>query len=121
MQLFMFLLAYAVCKHRDWFYVSSLDLIACLYFCQDFLSNLNPSLSVDDDKIMRWHPKFHLDDVPDVDETDLPQPPVVKTYSSAHDVLEKARDMIAPRVCTCRSSVRKQNEIQVGIFWASEC
>lgn len=71
-----------------------------LAFCQDFLCNLNPALSVDDKKIMRWHPKFRLDDVPDVDEADLPQPPVVKTYSSAHDVLEKARDMIAPRVCT---------------------
>ena len=71
-----------------------------LAFYQDFLCNLNPALSVDDNKIMRWHPKFRLDDVPDVDEADLPQPPVVKTYSSAHDVLEKARDMIAPRVCT---------------------
>ena len=70
-----------------------------LVLYQDFLHNLNPALSVDDNKIMRWHPKFHLDDVPDVDEGDLPQPPVVKTYSSAHDVLEKARDMIAPRVC----------------------
>ena len=55
---------------------------------------------VDDEKIMRWHPKFRLDEVPGVDETALPQPPVVKTYSSAHDVLEKARVMMAPRVYT---------------------
>ena len=55
---------------------------------------------VDDEKIMRWHPKFRLDEVPDVDETALPQPPVVKTYSSANDVLEKARVMMAPRVYT---------------------
>lgn len=53
---------------------------------------------MDDKKIIRWHPKFHVDDVPDVAEAELPQPPVVKTYNSAHDVLEKARDMIAPRV-----------------------
>lgn len=75
------------------------QLYCVLALYQDFLHNLNPALSVDDNKITRWHPKFHLDDVPDVDEADLPQPPVVKTYSSAHDVLEKARDMIAPRVC----------------------
>ena len=74
-------------------------MISCSSFSQDFLHNLNPPLSVDDDKITRWHPKFHLDDVPDIDQAALPQPPVVKTYSSAHDVLEKARDMIAPRVC----------------------
>lgn len=65
---------------------------------QDFLSNLNPSLSVDDDKIVRWHPKFRLDEVPDAKEGMLPEPPVVKTYSSANDVLEKACDMLAPRV-----------------------
>lgn len=56
-------------------------------------------MSVEDDKIVRWHPKFRVDDVPDVKEADLPQPPVVKMYNSANDVLEKARDMIAPRVC----------------------
>jgi len=69
-----------------------------LFFFQDFLHNLNPPLSVDDDKIIRWHPNFRLDSIPDVDEATLPQPPVVKTYNSAHDVLQKARDMIAPRV-----------------------
>ena len=68
-------------------------------FLQDFLFSLNPSISVDDEKLLRWHPKFHLDDVPDICEAPLPQPPVVKTYNTAHDVLEKARDMIAPRVC----------------------
>ena len=78
------------------FIVNFVTNILCL---KDFLSNLSPSLSVDDNKIMRWHPKFHLDEVPDVEEGKLPQPPVVKTYSSANDVLEKARDMIAPRVC----------------------
>ena len=102
-------------SHCHWFYFNQLlgikeigcsipfDILSCFSFCQDFLFNLNPPVSVDDDKIMRWHPKFHLDDVLDVDEADLPQPPVVKTYSSAHDVLEKARDMIAPRVCMCCS------------------
>lgn len=87
-----------------------------LTFCQDFLSNLNPSLSVDDNKIIRWHPKFRLDDVPDVDEADMPEPPVVKTYSSAHDVLEKARDMIAPRVCRYMSC-----KVKIAEYWPRHC
>ena len=77
-----------------------------LHIFQDFLHNLNPSVSVDDDKIIRWHPKFHVDDVPDVDEAALPQPPVVKTYNSAHDVLKKACNMMAPRVCTASAFVK---------------
>ncbi|XP_068725235.1 DNA replication factor Cdt1-like [Montipora capricornis] len=77
---------------------------------QSFLQNLNPSVSVDDEKIIRWHPKFRVDNVPDIAEAELPQPPVVKTYNSAHDVLEKARDMIAPRVEKALRTVAKDND-----------
>ncbi|XP_029186507.2 DNA replication factor Cdt1-like isoform X1 [Acropora millepora] len=77
---------------------------------QSFLQNLNPPVSVDDKKIVRWHPKFHVDDVPDISEAELPQAPVVKTYNSAHDVLEKARDMIAPRVEKALKTVIKGTE-----------
>lgn len=80
------------------FYLHLTFLFTSSRLFQSFLQNLNPPVSVDDEKIIRWHPKFHVDDVPDVAEAELPQPPVVKTYNSAHDVLEKAHDMIAPRV-----------------------
>jgi len=73
---------------------------------------------VDDKKIIRWHPKFHVDDVPDVAEAELPQAPVVKTYNSAHDVLEKARDMIAPRVR--RLHYISQNiTLTLMLFWVN--
>ena len=68
------------------------------YLSQDFLSTLNPSVTVDDSKIIRWHPKFHLDNIPDIDQTPLPEPPVIKTFTTAHDVLSKACDSMAPRV-----------------------
>ena len=71
-------------------------------------------MSVDDEKIIRWHPKFRVDNVPDIGEAELPQPPVVKTYNSAHDVLEKARDMIAPRVGSPHVFVCHKNIIGVG-------
>ena len=71
-------------------------------------------LSVPNDKLTRWHPKFPLDQIAEVESADLPQPPAVKTYNTAKDVLDKARVVINPRVsrdsaiqindlCNCRA------------------
>ena len=43
---------------------------------QDFLASLNPPLVIPDAKILRWHPSFSLDTIPDVVEAELPKPPV---------------------------------------------
>lgn len=55
-------------------------------------------LSIDDDKIIRWHPQFKLDDVPDVEQSPLPEAPVVKTFTSAQDVLDRGCGLVNPRV-----------------------
>ena len=48
--------------------------------------------NVKDDQIRQWHPKFVLDDVPDVEPAPLPQPPVVKKFMTAKDVLDEVQD-----------------------------
>ncbi|XP_070574141.1 DNA replication factor Cdt1-like [Ptychodera flava] len=65
---------------------------------QNFLSSLPQPMTVPNDKITRWHPKFPVDQVPDIEPAPLPEPPNVKKYTSARDVLNKARDMLHPRV-----------------------
>ncbi|XP_022108779.1 DNA replication factor Cdt1-like [Acanthaster planci] len=65
---------------------------------KEFLSKLERPLSVPSDKLTRWHPKFPLDQIPDIEPAALPKPPLVATYSTAKDVLDKARVMMNPRV-----------------------
>ena len=80
------------------------------YFClQVFLSKLSRPLTIPDDKITRWHPKFPLDEVPDIEESPLPQPPDVQTYQTAQDILDHARGKVMPKVCATCSPVTKQN------------
>lgn len=65
---------------------------------QKFLSSLSRPLSVPDDKITRWHPKFSLDEVPDIPVDSLPEPPFVKKYQSAKDVLQDNKAKLPDRV-----------------------
>lgn len=62
------------------------------------MSKLNRPLNVPDDKITRWHPKFRLDEVPDIEPLDLPKSPNVQVYQTAKDVLENARGKVLPTV-----------------------
>jgi len=58
--------------------------------------------NVKDDQIQQWHPKFELDNVPDVEPAPLPQPPVVKKFKTAQDVLDEVKDKhIDPQVTPC--------------------
>ena len=59
---------------------------------QEFLNKLNMCSSIKDDQIQQWHPKFVVDDVPDVEPALLPQPPVVKKFMTAKDVLDEVKD-----------------------------
>ncbi|XP_072051831.1 uncharacterized protein [Amphiura filiformis] len=76
-----------------------------------FLSKLDRPLTVPDEKITRWHPKFPLDTIPEVEPSALPEPPAVKTYCNAKDVLEKARDMMTPRVVKALETVAKNSDM----------
>ncbi|XP_038067962.1 DNA replication factor Cdt1-like [Patiria miniata] len=77
----------------------------------EFLSKLERPLSVPSDKLTRWHPKFPLDQIPDVEPAALPQPPTVTTYNTAKDVLDKARVMMNPRVAKALEVVAKNSAL----------
>ena len=81
----------------------------CAYLCvhednfiivlKEFLVKLNPPLSLNDDEIVRWHPDFVLDDVAEVKEAPLPQPPSFQICSTAQDMLNLAQSsLISPRM-----------------------
>lgn len=55
-------------------------------------------MSVPEDRLTRWHPRFNVDTVPAVELSLLPQPPQMEKLSTAQEVLEKARSLITPKV-----------------------
>lgn len=60
---------------------------------------LNPPLMVDSNSVTRWHPKFLLDNIPEVEAADLPPPPEeVKELITAKDVLNQARGKLPTKV-----------------------
>jgi len=59
---------------------------------QEFLNKLNMGSNLEDDQIHQWHPKFVLNEVPDIEAAPLPQPPVVKKFMTAKDVLDEVKD-----------------------------
>ncbi|XP_019360946.1 PREDICTED: DNA replication factor Cdt1-like [Gavialis gangeticus] len=63
-----------------------------------FLASLSPPLAVPDDQLTRWHPRFNVDEVPDVVPAELPQPPAVDKLTTAQEVLTKARSMMSPKM-----------------------
>lgn len=62
--------------HRRKVFSDNLTSIARSHHC-NFLSHLNPPLEIPDHKVLRWHPEFSLDTIPEVEEADLPSAPVV--------------------------------------------
>ncbi|KAM9345093.1 DNA replication factor Cdt1 [Symphorus nematophorus] len=63
-----------------------------------FLSSLVPAVSVPEDKLTRWHPRFNVDTVPAVQTSSLPQPPHTEKLATAQEVLDKARSLITPKM-----------------------
>lgn len=63
-----------------------------------FLASLSPPLVVPDDKLTRWHPKFNVDEVPNILPSDLPQPPQTEKLTTAQEVLDRARSLMTPKV-----------------------
>ncbi|KAH3774263.1 DNA replication factor Cdt1-like [Dreissena polymorpha] len=76
-----------------------------------FLANLDRPLSIPDEKITRWHPRFPLDEVPDIDITPLPSPPDVQMYQTARDVLENTcGKTLSPKVEAALKSTADEAE-----------
>ena len=66
------------------------------------MNKLNTCSNVKDDQIQQWHPKFSLNDVPDIEAAQLPQPPVIKKFMTARDVLDDVKDKhVNPQVTYC--------------------
>ncbi|XP_034644386.1 DNA replication factor Cdt1 isoform X2 [Trachemys scripta elegans] len=63
-----------------------------------FMASLSPPMVIPDDKLTRWHPRFNVDEVPDIIPAELPQPPQVDKLTTAQDVLTKARSMMTPKM-----------------------
>nr|XP_035975731.1 DNA replication factor Cdt1 [Halichoerus grypus] len=63
-----------------------------------FLASLNPPMVVPEDQLTRWHPRFNVDDVPDIEPAELPQPPATEKLATAREVLARARSLLSPRM-----------------------
>nr|XP_021146282.1 DNA replication factor Cdt1 [Columba livia] len=59
---------------------------------------VRPPWSVPEEKLTRWHPRFNVDEVPDISPVELPQPPREDRPSTAQEVLSSARGMLPPKM-----------------------
>lgn len=77
-------------------------------------------MSVPEDRLTRWHPRFNVDTVPAVELGVLPQPPQAEKLSTAQEVLEKARSLITPKVQSAPTVVvcKGQHEEARGVCGA---
>ncbi|NXR40596.1 CDT1 factor, partial [Zosterops hypoxanthus] len=63
-----------------------------------FLAALSPPVVVPEEKLTRWHPRFNVDEVPDISPAELPRPPQEDRLSTAQEVLSTARGMLSPKM-----------------------
>ncbi|XP_004437179.1 PREDICTED: DNA replication factor Cdt1 [Ceratotherium simum simum] len=63
-----------------------------------FLASLHPPVVVPEDQLMRWHPRFNVDEVPDIEPAELPRPPTMEKLATAQEVLARARSLMSPRM-----------------------
>ncbi|CAH1780280.1 unnamed protein product [Owenia fusiformis] len=83
-------------ERRNIFQHSLIDIVKQHH--QKFLTQLQRPIKVPDDKITRWHPKFAVDEVPDIEVSDLPEPPEVQRFTNAKDVLDNQCNTLNPLV-----------------------
>ncbi|XP_065517690.1 DNA replication factor Cdt1 [Lathamus discolor] len=63
-----------------------------------FLAALSPPMVVPEEKLMRWHPRFNVDEVPDIIPAELPRPPQEDRLTTAQEVLSRAQGMLSPKM-----------------------
>uniref|UniRef100_A0A8C3DUH7 Chromatin licensing and DNA replication factor 1 n=1 Tax=Corvus moneduloides TaxID=1196302 RepID=A0A8C3DUH7_CORMO len=63
-----------------------------------FLAALSPPMVVPEEKLTRWHPRFNVDEVPDISPAELPRAPQEDRLSTAQEVLSTARGMLSPKM-----------------------
>jgi chromatin licensing and DNA replication factor 1 len=78
-------------ERRRYFYDTLLQLTKKYH--SQYLLTLDPPMVISDDKLYRWHPEFELEKVPEVETSKLPEAPNAEKFSTAQDVLAKAREL----------------------------
>ncbi|NXB13595.1 CDT1 factor, partial [Rhagologus leucostigma] len=63
-----------------------------------FLAALSPPMVVPEEKLTRWHPRFNVDEVPDISPVELPRAPQEDRLSTAQEVLSTARGLLSPKM-----------------------
>lgn len=53
---------------------------------------------VPEERLTRWHPRFNVDEVPDIEPAELPRPPATEKVATAQEVLARARGLMSPRM-----------------------
>ncbi|XP_050675180.1 DNA replication factor Cdt1-like [Leptidea sinapis] len=79
-------------ERRRYFYETLMQLVKKHHSL--YLSTLDPPMIIPDHKLVRWHPEFELEKVPEVESAKLPEAPNPEKVSSAQDVLAKARQLL---------------------------
>ncbi|KAL3860561.1 hypothetical protein ACJMK2_010674 [Sinanodonta woodiana] len=96
-------------QRKDIFHKSLIRIVK--QYHKEFLSKLDKPLAIPDDRITRWHPRFQLDQIPDIEAAPLPEAPVEKKYQTAKDVLDCRRGQLLPKVEKALEEVCKESEI----------
>lgn len=60
---------------------------------EEYLLSLDPPMSIPKNKLTRWHAGFDIESMADIEKSPLPQPPNVEKFTTASDVLLKARNL----------------------------
>lgn len=79
---------------------------------------------VPEEKLMRWHPRFNVDEVPDIIPAELPRPPQEDRLTTAQEVLSRAQGMLSPKVSQGQGlavSVDLKPVIPLGIIPLGRC
>ena len=58
---------------------------------QVFLSSLKPPITIPDHKVTHWHPKFCVENVPEIEPAELPKAENVLVITTAKDALEQVK------------------------------
>ncbi|CAH2039500.1 unnamed protein product, partial [Iphiclides podalirius] len=78
-------------ERRRYFYDTLLQLVKKHH--SQYLASLDPPMDIPDSKLVRWHPEFELEKVPEIECAKLPEMPNVEKLNTAQDVLAKAREL----------------------------
>ena len=67
-------------------------------------------MSIVDDQLTRWHPKFKVDEVPTIEPATLPAPPDVRKLHTAREVLDESKGKLNHRVKAALEKVASAKE-----------